>query len=348
MKRLIQSVHIRNFKGLQNIQLDGVSRINVIGGNNNVGKSSVLEAIFLLYTALGRQLMIRQQLGLRNMVERAAGQEKDWAMLVYDMDEQRKIEIEVQSSSMKRSLTCEISSTDDSLMPDEAILPQLNNNPLSVMHILYQTDQGGIYQGDIFSNNQYVEKKREGNLQFPNVYILRSSVLTNHQINALANLDQANQMGMVLGILRLIEPSIRGLSILPTGNGNEIYADVGLPRKLPLKMLGDGMGHVLSFILAMVIAKNGILLIDEIENGIYHQMQTKLWQQIDFLSQRFDCQVFATTHSYECLQALYQATESSKELSYFRLEKNREQEVFVEPYSREELGQALAMNWEVR
>ncbi len=42
---MIQSLKIRNFKNLSGLNIPKLSRINLISGKNNVGKSSLLEAI---------------------------------------------------------------------------------------------------------------------------------------------------------------------------------------------------------------------------------------------------------------------------------------------------------------
>jgi AAA15 family ATPase/GTPase len=65
--------------------------------------------------------------------------------------------------------------------------------------------------------------------------------------------------------------------------------------------MGDGINRVLTIILALVNADNGYLLIDEFENGLHHTIQEKLWKIIFSLSQTLNIQVFATTHSEDCI-----------------------------------------------
>ncbi|GAA7234787.1 hypothetical protein ID0464_12330 [Helicobacter pylori] len=45
---MIQSVRIKNFKTFKDTQIDGFTKLNIITGGNNVGKSNLLEALYCL------------------------------------------------------------------------------------------------------------------------------------------------------------------------------------------------------------------------------------------------------------------------------------------------------------
>jgi len=72
---------------------------------------------------------------------------------------------------------------------------------------------------------------------------------------------------------------------------------------IPLKSMGDGINRILTIILALVNSDNGYLLIDEFENGLHYSVQEKLWEIIFKLSKSLNVQVFATTHSEDCIRA---------------------------------------------
>jgi AAA15 family ATPase/GTPase len=65
--------------------------------------------------------------------------------------------------------------------------------------------------------------------------------------------------------------------------------------------MGDGINRILSIVLAAVNADNGVLLIDEFENGLHHSVQQQLWEVIFKLSELLNIQVFVTTHSNDCI-----------------------------------------------
>ncbi len=102
--------------------------------------------------------------------------------------------------------------------------------------------------------------------------------------------------------LRTIDERIKELKSLSI-QAPMIYADMGLNRLVPMGFLGDGICRHLSMTLAFYESRNGMILIDELENGLHHSVLKGVWQNIDYLSQKFNVQVFATTHSRECLVA---------------------------------------------
>ena len=77
----------------------------------------------------------------------------------------------------------------------------------------------------------------------------------------------------------------------------------GLPRAVPLNSLGDGLLRVLQLLLKIFPARNGYLLIDEFENGLHYSVQEAIWELIFNLASRFNIQVFATTHSWDCVSS---------------------------------------------
>lgn len=77
----------------------------------------------------------------------------------------------------------------------------------------------------------------------------------------------------------------------------------GSNRALPLNSMGDGMLRVLQLILKIVPAKGGFLLIDEFENGLHFSVQKQIWSLLFELSVKLDIQVFATTHSWDCVES---------------------------------------------
>jgi hypothetical protein len=116
---------------------------------------------------------------------------------------------------------------------------------------------------------------------------------------------------IIVDCLRLIAPEVERVSVLLAGNGNEPSPLVrvrGASRPIPLRGLGDGMSRLFGIALAMVNASDGWLLIDEIENGIHFSIQASLWDFIVRLAKRLNVQVFATTHSWDCITGFQQAT----------------------------------------
>ena len=107
--------------------------------------------------------------------------------------------------------------------------------------------------------------------------------------------------------------------------------------------------HLSSLILAIADAENGIVLIDDIDHGLHTSVLEGVWQSISRVSREFNTQVFATTHSWECVVAAHEAF--SKDLAYdFRLHRldRVNGDIKAVTYEQEELESAIGLQWEVR
>jgi AAA15 family ATPase/GTPase len=123
----------------------------------------------------------------------------------------------------------------------------------------------------------------------------------------------------------------------------------GMPEPLPIRSLGDGMQRVLGIALALVNAKDGLLLIDEIENGLHYSTQPDLWRLIFQLAGKLNVQVFATTHSWDCIEAFQEAAQEDvqEEGVLIRLE-YKKGEVSATLFNEQKLAAVTRAQIEVR
>jgi len=113
--------------------------------------------------------------------------------------------------------------------------------------------------------------------------------------------------------------------------------------------MGDGMSRLASLILAIGNAKNGVVLVDEIENGFHHRVMAKVWRAIAKAARRFNCQLFATTHSLECIASAHKAfsKEESYDLLVHRLDRT-DDKVSATTFGQDELDVAFEMKMDIR
>ena len=78
---------------------------------------------------------------------------------------------------------------------------------------------------------------------------------------------------------------------------------------------------MLNLALAMNEANGGLVLIDEIENGLHYSAQRKVFSNLLTMAKEFNVQIFATTHSSECIRAAYRSFEEKDrpEFAFYRL-----------------------------
>jgi predicted ATPase len=111
----------------------------------------------------------------------------------------------------------------------------------------------------------------------------------------------------VVATLRTLDERIIDLRFL-AGLGADpedlVVALRGTTGRVPIGALGDGVRYYLTLALALAGPVGGILLIDEIETGLHYGLMADLWKLVITGARQSDIQVFATTHSADCIRGL--------------------------------------------
>jgi predicted ATPase len=167
---------------------------------------------------------------------------------------------------------------------------------------------------------------------------------------------------IVLNSLKLIEPRVRGLAFIQGGRGeksayNRVRADErqavirveGLLRPVPLKAMGDGMMRILQLVLSALKARNGFLLIDELENGLHYSVQERVWELLFEMAERNRSQVFVTTHSLDCVKAFARvAVKVAQKGILIKMNRDDEFETSVAEIKENELLDLISADIEIR
>ena len=164
-----------------------------------------------------------------------------------------------------------------------------------------------------------------------------------------SKLSQEAREGPLIDALREEFPAIEDLSVEYSLSETSIWVKLkSLNRKIPLPLLSAGITSYLGILLAMAASPGSALLVDEIENGIHYSLHERVWRRILDFARRFDCQVFASTHSRECLGALEPVVAGAEdEFSLLRTERTNGSSV-VEHFQGSMLSAALSQGVEVR
>lgn len=123
----------------------------------------------------------------------------------------------------------------------------------------------------------------------------------------LGHLRRQKRGDLLVDALRVVDPRLQGIEDNSSSGEPMIWVDIGLPELVPLSMLGAGMAHVARVFLVVASVPDGVVLVDEIENGLHHSVLPDVWRVIAKAAEQFNVQVFATTHSFECVQAAHDA-----------------------------------------
>ena len=120
----------------------------------------------------------------------------------------------------------------------------------------------------------------------------------------------------VLKALQLISPEIEAVSMIG-GSDSRMRSRTAIVKSrqfdspIPLRTFGDGVNRLFGIVLSLCNAKNGVLLVDEFENGLHYSVQENIWKIIFRMAAELNVQVFATSHSRDCVQAFQEAASDS-------------------------------------
>ena len=109
----------------------------------------------------------------------------------------------------------------------------------------------------------------------------------------------------VVAALKTLDDRVVRVAI--TGSNGDASAQVlfeGANEPVPLGSLGEGATRMLTIALSLASARGGFLLVDEIETGLHYTAHRALWRLVVETARRLNVQVFATTHSKDCLEAI--------------------------------------------
>lgn len=323
---VLDSLEIRNFRGFKHLQIERLARVNLIVGKNNVGKSSLLEAI-QLYARRGSPILLREQLRARDesrqLPDRSGDAEEFRSVLKYVFYGRNNVtEHQIQIgpvNSQEETLVIATNWWNAGQVGDGLRIIQLP-----------ETAEGGKNAHVIPGLTIHLGQQMLFNFAFLSTYPIPSSSL-NTDIKDIASvyiavngLDRRAITELwdsialtdlekeILAALRFVAPGVEGITLISDpvviNERIPIVKVKGIDERLPLRSLGDGMQRVLGISLALVNAKDGILLIDEFENGLHYVIQPDLWRLIFQVARRLNVQVFATTHSWDCIESFQKAS----------------------------------------
>lgn len=213
----------------------------------------------------------------------------------------------------------------------------LQNEPV-ISEIIFEGENG---------EKRLVKLPRNYIERFKGVFVNPSTVWID-QSKKFDELQTRKQIPRIIKVLKQIDPSIINLTL---GRGGIIKCDVGLKELIPVNSLGRGLGKLLSILLAIATTENGVVLIDEIGNGFYYSSKRKVWDAVFRFAKEYNVQIFATTHSLECVKALSEShaeLENNKDnIRLFRIE-IKDGNIKPIKYDYKILETSLNRGWEIR
>jgi len=366
---MIQNLTIKNFKAHKSIEMKELTNVNILLGKNNSGKTAMLEALLFLSLPSSSQKVLMRLNELRGY---RTGEDSGeiWDSLFYNWDRSKEISIEISETPDKSAVTSNMKENIRRILNIRPIIGEKDKSHINIGTIgssdFIEVTKGLTFMFELSDGETPKREHREiANSMNLSVIKINNDLkrdqaivfiparnIPNSESEAIgySQLEVENRHDKVVDILRILEPNLGRLFVAATKKGSVIYGDVGKDRPMPLPLMGDGIIHILSIALAMVNSQNGLVLIDEIENGLHYSVLTDVWKMIFQTSQKLNVQVFVATHSDECIKAAYEAVESLKcydSLKLYRFDRIKDGTRVVD-YTANELSVAIASEQEVR
>lgn len=319
---MLKSLKIENFKRFRELEFPQLKRVNLIAGKNNTGKTGVLEALLLLLEQ-GNALSALPT-AFRNCANIGDQTENFWKWLFRDRDINLPAII---SASTAKHPAYSVAFTMGAAPAGFGSLESRNSLRVSVRPELLKSS---IERGAIPLSVRPSDPQQDA-ADYDRVVL------------------KAGGEERLEGLLRKLEPRLKSIRSIRPHGASLIYLDLGLKEKIPAVHLGQGFIRLLSIYSELIASDKRVLLIDEVENGLHHSVLTEIWRGLLHAAEQENVQIFATTHSYECIRAAHEAFSETLDYDFalHRLEEVKG-DIRVTTYDKETLETSLASNFEIR
>jgi AAA15 family ATPase/GTPase len=283
-EHFIREIEIKNFKCFEDFKAEGFGRVNLIGGKNNVGKTTLMETSYICL------------------------QQSEYALMQTFIIRDKKNYIyndKFKPNSFKKNYR-ELLKQEFNIVINENIKSNYNQKIHSTKE-LFKTDIEEIFD----------------NLAF-NIQFLDSGVTDKELEKSYGILQEQNRENILNEYIQKLDSSIKKFKFIQSLPKLQVG-----DKYIHLSNFGDGLKSYISIICALHACKDGQLFIDEIENGIHYSLLDKLWEIILTISKQQNVQVFATTHSKECIESYARVAKKleDEEIAFIELGRNKNNEL---------------------
>ena len=353
---MMNSLSIKNYKLFKSFSIENLPQILLLGGKNNCGKTSILEAVCLSLGFINPDLFIKI-LNWRLGGNISNVSDNMWFMSLYrnfGLDQTITLEYVYNLSKKKVEFRTEkelLVNLDDK----DSYSKSFSSSEETIgINICYWPNEEKKPEKATLSikNNRFLLEKRSENFQPQNesVFFISSTRPLTVEENAerYSQLALNNNAESILKALQILEPHLQSLNVFSLSGRSMIYGEVS-NQKIPLSLMGQGIDRLVSILLAISKAKNGIVLVDELENGFHHSVLASVWEVITSHAQSNNTQIMVTTHSMELISGAIEGIPESlkNDFKYIRIDR-KEDKFKVKNYNFESLSIALESELEVR
>ena len=352
---MIKSIAIKNYRGIKDLEIGNFKKYNFFIGDNGSKKTTILESIGIGVSLLNFEKILGSARNRKMKIKK-----ENVSSLFFNSDTNNTIKFILETTDNIKTET--VISIDKTLsMFQDFSSSEINNDFSNYLYTIKKRIKEDKLKTNIYvkENSQIIYKDSKMDkiplsfqnfLEKYNISIeisdnLKNSSDTIFQIDRIIKNRKKEEL---LKYLQIIDKDIKEIYI----NDEEIFVEKEtLKEFIPISSIGDGMVLALDIITFLILIDDfRVILIDEIERGIYYKNYRKLSEIIiELCKTNPNIQLFITTHSKEFLEAFNEAlVETEKDnFSLFSLKNKKEKLDFVH-YTSEELKDTLETGWDPR
>lgn len=323
---LLRDLTIENYRSFDKYRLEGLARVNLLVGDNNCGKTSVLEAVHILI-ANGKLECTLETLTNRDEIKKSFRSTKMQVLghpapaSLFHMSKGafrypiENITIRGTMGSVESSVELSVKYSIDN--EPESLVSLLEIDGVPIRQQTVKLDSAGLAEGPISSplDPSTGNNKSKSNLRVPpHVFVpssgLKASRLSKHWSALLPTKGEL----AVIEAMNIVFPEINGIQFeSDTRSKADIWIDTNAGR-FSSSDLGGGVSFLLAIGIGAVTSNSGVLFIDEIDTGLHYSRLADMWRMVIQTAKHLDVQVFATTHSSDCIRGLADAVRDEEDL----------------------------------
>ncbi len=357
----IENIKFKNFKCFKELDIKNLKRINLISGKNNIGKTSFMEGLELFLSSKDSYEVI---LNIYKMVKRRQSNRQSARVLEFDIMHDNASIMEI-NSTMDKLVIEYFDKVVKKVDQQSRMVEYMDVNSFSKQNLfgsdeLITAQEPGLkifYSGEerifplerVMTERIGMVRRTQEDKKKPVNYVASSTTDEKEIAIYYGKLVDLNKEKYLDESLSLFDDNISALKQKVTDR--DVVLELGLKNRdtpILLSSLGDGINRYIAILCAIWASKDGYLFIDEIENGIHYTNYKKLWKIIFEASKMANCQIFATSHSKECIEVFNDLNKDDEGiyLEFYKNEKNGL--ISVKERDSEQLNYALTHNREVR
>jgi hypothetical protein len=344
---MLRQLHVEGFRCFQKLDVAPLGRVNLLVGKNNSGKTALLDAIEVVATEQPESLL--WGLWRRREASRLFSQDpQTGATTTHHL---ASVEHLFYGHQILPSASFSIQATNQSSRTIEAGISSRGSRGKEPLLWIERQDRQRVFfpltaDGALAYSPTASTRQGEAPILFLGTGVPDALYLSGLWDKIMLTDDET----LAIEALRLIEPRVERLAFKGEGQDRNIVIKLrGDKLPVPIGSLGDGMRHLLALALHLAPCRGGCVLVDEIDTGLHHSMLGEMWRLVIETAKRLDIQVFATTHSLDCIRALAGVCKPlelvPEDLMMHRLEPDLGRTVAYEPA---DIASAIELEVEVR